>query len=118
MSKLEETLKFQLNVVKLTHEREYRFAAISVGLGSGIRQRLSEAGLRDWRFDFAFPEKMVAIECDGGQWVNGAHSRGKHVDSDLDKCCAAMRMGWTVYRCNMRMIKSGQALKTIEILMK
>ena len=50
--------------------REYRFAARHVGQGPGVRQRLKDAGLRDWRFDFAWvvygpPERVPYIRFDG-----------------------------------------------------
>src|SRR4051812_8181871 len=32
---------------------------------------------RYWKFDLALPYAMIAIECEGGTWTNGAHSRGR-----------------------------------------
>ena len=31
---------------------------------------------RRWRFDFAYPEKLLAIEIHGGVWSKGRHGRG------------------------------------------
>ena len=115
MSRLERHLANQILAARLPPpEREYRFAAIHVGMGPGIRRRLQEARLKDWRFDFAWPAIKLCVEVEGGGWVNGRHNTGSGSDADLDKYCAAFRQEWWLYRCNKRMIDSGQALTTIE----
>jgi very-short-patch-repair endonuclease len=53
---------------------------------------------RMWRFDFAFPDKKIAIECEGGIWTEGAHTRGKHFISDAEKYNEAAMLGWCVLR--------------------
>ncbi len=54
---LHKEMVFRIKVVELpTPEEEYRFAAHRVGLGPGIKKRLAEARLKDWRFDFAWPK--------------------------------------------------------------
>lgn len=51
---------------------------------------------RKWRFDFAWPEKKIAVECDGIIWKAGG---GRHnMDSDRDKINNAVIMGWKVLR--------------------
>jgi hypothetical protein len=97
-------------------EAEYRFAAEYVGMGEGVRARLDEAGLQDWRFDFACPELHLAVEIEGGGWTGGRHTRGLVFAHDLRKYQAAMRMQWDVYRCDHAMVKSGEAYETIGIL--
>lgn len=62
-------------------EREYKFHPV-----------------RKWRFDFAWPDEKVAIEAEGGIWTNGAHTRGKHFNSDSQKYNAAVILGWRVLR--------------------
>jgi len=54
--------------------------------------------VRRWRFDYAFPEVKVAIELEGGVWSNGAHTRGKHYISDMEKYNSAVELGWVVLR--------------------
>ena len=119
ISKLEDQLAFQILAAGLlTPMREYRFAAYLVGgPGRGLRDRLSEKGLKDWRFDFAWPDSKIAVEIEGGGWSNGRHTRGKGFAGDLQKYNAAMQHGWTVYRCDASLIKSGKALITIEKLL-
>ena len=53
---------------------------------------------RGWRFDYAFPEFMVAIEIEGGVWNRGAHVRGKKFIDDCDKYNQAALLGWIVLR--------------------
>lgn len=99
MSKLEESLNLQMRALKIEFEREHRFHPT-----------------RKWRFDFAIPKIGLAIEVEGGLYINGRHNRGEGYENDLEKYDEAMRLGWTVYRCGPRMINNGKALETIEIL--
>ena len=114
-SELEESLALQLRASGITgHEREYRFAALHVGLGPGVKGRLAAAGLGDWRFDFAWPEVMFAVEVEGGGWVQGGHNRGVGFARDMQKYHHAADMGWFVYRCDAALIASGMACRFIE----
>ena len=80
----------------IMYEREYRFAAHHVGIGSGVRERLKAAGLRDWRFDFAFPAQKVACEINGGIYNKGRHVRTKGYMDDCEKLRDAAKLGWRV----------------------
>jgi very-short-patch-repair endonuclease len=51
---------------------------------------------RKWRWDFAWPEKKVAIECHGGLYSGGAHTRPAGVQRDMNKANAATVAGWRV----------------------
>lgn len=53
---------------------------------------------RKWRFDYAWPERKVALEVDGAVWVQGRHSRGDGYLKDLEKLNTALAMGWRVLR--------------------
>ena len=63
---------------------------------------------RKWRFDFCLPDKMIAIEIDGGTWQNGRHNRAKGYAADAEKINAAQGLGWTVFRFSDVMLKQGQ----------
>jgi hypothetical protein len=100
MSELENTLLFQIKALNLPKPViEYKFHPT-----------------RRWRFDIAWPELMLAVEVEGGTWINGRHSRGSGMEADLEKYGEAMKLGWNVYRCSSGMIKSGKAVETIELL--
>jgi hypothetical protein len=101
--------------------REYRFAAISVGWscspgtknsGVPLRSRLAEAGLQDWRFDFAWPEFLVALEIKGAPG-RGRHTRPKGFADDCRKYNAATLLGWQVYRVTGPMVKSLYAVNLV-----
>jgi very-short-patch-repair endonuclease len=59
---------------------------------------------RKWRFDFAHIEKRVAIEIEGGTWMQGGHSRGRGYQEDCEKYNEAVRLGWRVFRLTGKMI--------------
>lgn len=68
-------------------EREYRFT----------RQR-------KWRFDFAWPDALVAVEIEGGQWVYGRHNRPAGYAADAEKYNNATALGWRIFRFTPAMI--------------
>lgn len=102
-------LASQLRLSGVAPEREYRFAALHVGMGKGLRTRLAVAGLQDWRFDVAFPAQRVACEVDGGGFVAGRHNRGLGMESDCAKLSTAVALGWKVLRVTPRQVQDGRA---------
>ena len=69
---------------------------------------------RKWRFDFCWPDRMVALEVDGGTWTQGRHTRGAGYERDCEKRNAATELGWRVYNVTPAMIRSGYALDLLE----
>ena len=53
---------------------------------------------RQWRFDFAWPEQLVAVELEGGIFNAGRHGRGAGIADDAIKYNAAAFIGWAVIR--------------------
>ncbi len=83
---------------------------------------------RKWRFDLAFDfqrreadggftNPQLAVEVDGGGFVNGRHGRGTGIEKDCEKYAEAMMLGWRVLRVTPAQVKSGQALVWITSLL-
>ena len=97
MSEAEETFAMQLKADGIpVMEREMKFHPT-----------------RRWKFDFAFPAKLVAVEIEGGSWVAGRHNRGSGFEKDLEKYNAATLLGWKVYRFTTSMVNDGTAVAMI-----
>jgi len=100
-SELEETFALHCKVRGLAPEREHQFHPS-----------------RKWKFDFAFVDRKVAIECEGGMWVNGRHSRGSGAVADMEKYNAAAALGWFIFRFDILKIRSGHAIDLIDSVLK
>lgn len=61
---------------------------------------------RKWRFDFAWPERKVAVECEGGIWKRGRHVHPVGYLKDCEKYNAAALLGWRVFRFTRESVKS------------
>lgn len=53
---------------------------------------------RQWRFDYAIPDLRIAIEIDGGIWINGRHNRASGYLGDMEKFNTAATLGWVVLK--------------------
>lgn len=73
---------------------------------------------RKWRFDFAFPSRMVAVEIDGGVHTGGRHTRGKGYEKDCEKLNAATSMGWRVLRLTGRDLAKTNQVATIDTVLE
>jgi hypothetical protein len=71
-------------------EREYRFSHS-----------------RRWKFDFAWPSIMLAVEVEGGVYSGGRHVTGSGYTADCEKYNQAALKGWTVLRYTPAMLKKG-----------
>lgn len=97
MSGIEALLAHQIATRSLAApEREYRFAPP-----------------RRWRFDFAWPNQRLAVECEGRIWTQGRHTRGTGFESDCEKYNTAAATGWRVLRFTRGMIESGAAITAL-----
>ena len=65
---------------------------------------------RQWRFDHAWPEHMVALEVEGGAFKQGRHVRGKGFLDDMAKYNAAALSGWMLLRTVPRQLTSAATL--------
>jgi very-short-patch-repair endonuclease len=66
------------------------------------------------KHQFAWPAAMLAVEVEGGNWVNGRHVRAKGFAADCEKYNAAALGGWRVLRFTPAMVEDGIALYAIE----
>ena len=57
---------------------------------------------RKWRFDFAWIEWKLAVEIQGGSFVQGGHNRGAQQAKDYEKQREAVRLGWRVLPFNTK----------------
>ena len=84
-----------------------------VGLPEPTRE-LKFHPTRKWRFDLAFMDAKIAVEVDGGVFIQGRHSRGAGIEKDCEKFAEATALGWRVLRVTPRHVTSGQAVDWIE----
>ena len=89
MSYLEDRFELLLKVEKIRYEREFKFHPV-----------------RKWRFDFVIepeliytkPGMLLAVEVEGGIFMQGRHNRGNGMLADMEKYNAATVMGWRILR--------------------
>lgn len=98
MSDLEDTALLHLRAAGLPLPvQEYRFNSA-----------------RRWRFDLAYPDIKLAIECEGGVYSNGRHTRGAGFEKDAEKYNSAALMGWRVLRYTAGMVERGDLVRDVE----
>jgi len=68
---------------------------------------------RRWKFDYACPERKIAIEVEGGVWNNGRHTRGKGFIGDIEKYNNASVMGWTLIRVTPDMLLTNETIEFV-----
>jgi hypothetical protein len=54
---------------------------------------------RRWRFDYAWPDFKVALEVQGGIFIQGRHSRGAALLKEWEKLNRAAELGWRILYC-------------------
>lgn len=72
---------------------------------------------RKWRFDFAFPEALVAVELEGAVYSRGRHTRGAGYEKDCEKYNAAQLLGWRVLRYTRGMLRRDPISVIAEVTM-
>lgn len=95
-------------------------------LTDGLIQQIVWAGLpvpqreyrfhpsRKWRFDAAYVDRRLALECEGGIWVQGRHTQPQGFLKDCEKYNEAALLGWRVLRFTSQMIRNGTAIIQVE----
>lgn len=90
---------------------------VAVGLRAPVTEYRFHP-VRKWRFDLAWVAEKLAVEIDGGVFVQGRHSRGAGVEKDAEKYAEAMVLGWRVLRVTPRHVRDGRAVGWIEKLIR
>ena len=76
--------------------------------------------VRRWQLDFAWPDKKVACEVQGGIWMQTRTGRGKghahpkRVEEDCEKFCHLAMAGWLVLPVIPRWIRDWTAIEWLE----
>jgi len=118
-SHLEKTFEMHIRGLELNgYQTEYRLAANYVGLGKGLRVRLKDAGLQDWRHDFIWLDQKLIVELNGGTFNQGRHTRGAALASEYRKINFAQEQGFNVLIFDSGMVKSGEAAQQVERFLK
>ena len=78
-----------------------------------VREYIIPQTGRKWRFDAAWPEHSLAVECQGGIWANGRHTRGAGYSEDCVKLNEAQLVGWIVLFVTAEQIADGRAVEWI-----
>ena len=74
---------------------------------------------RRWRFDFAWPDRKIAVEVEGVIWQgSGRHQRAAGYSADCEKYNGALLLGWDVLRVTQKHVADGTALNWLDALMK
>lgn len=103
---------------------ENYFAVVVLGhLGAHLPRWTREyrfAPPRLFRWDFCWPDHLVAVEIEGGTHSGGRHVRAAGYARDCEKYNLATLRGWRVLRYTSDMIEGDPAacLRQIEALLK
>lgn len=82
----------------------------------GLPEATREAQLvpgRKFRTDLSWPDRLVAVEVDGGEWGLGRHGRGIGMRADCEKANALTLAGWAVFRFVGSQVQSGYAVDVL-----
>jgi very-short-patch-repair endonuclease len=77
-----------------------------------VKEKSDWHPVRKWRFDFAVPDKKIAIEYEGLMSEKSGHTTLKGYTKDTEKYNAAQALGWTVIRFTVKNYKT--VLKELE----
>ncbi len=95
------------------------FAALctAAGLPRPVPEYIFCPGRR-WRFDWCFVAEKLAIEQQGGLFVQGRHVRGAALLNEYAKLSQAAILGFRILFVTPQQFASGEALKLVEQALK
>lgn len=94
-------------------EADYAQAIHLAGLPAPEREVKCAPG-REWRSDFVWPDARLIVECEGGTYSGGRHTRGKGFEDDARKYNTLTLLGWRVLRVTGAHVTSGEAVAWTE----
>jgi very-short-patch-repair endonuclease len=102
-------------ITKPEVKRDVFTSACKSQLGYDVVKEYQFHDKRKWRFDYAILDKKIAIEVEGGVWIQGRHTRPKGFLGDMEKYNTAAQMGWKLLRITPDKLMS---LETFEMIIK
>lgn len=91
------------------------------GLAEGMvrEHRFARQLGREWRFDFAWPDRKLALEFEGLVFygAGGRHQRAVGYEADLEKYNTALLLDWKVLRVSQNQAADGTALMWLRIML-
>lgn len=91
-SDLEAELAFQFRAAGINAEQQFRIPP------------------KKYLYDFHIIEEQLLIECQGGIWTSGKHTRGAGYEKDCQKMIYAQLCGYRIFYFTPGMIHSGEGL--------
>lgn len=95
--------------MKSAPEEQLALHIKAIGLPAPVRE-FYFAKPRRFRADFAWPDRKILAEVEGGTWSGGRHVRGKGYEADCEKYSIAAMLGYRVLRFTTAMVRDGRAI--------
>ena len=75
---------------------------------------------RRWKFDWAWVDRKIACEVDGGLWVagGGRHNRPVTMIKDNEKFNNAALLGWRILKFTPQQFRNGEAAEFIKLIIE
>jgi very-short-patch-repair endonuclease len=99
------------------HEERLALHIRAQRLPAPVREFLPIEGRR-FRIDFAWPDRRIALEVQGGNWSGGRHTRAGALNAEYEKVNLLVLAGWRVLLVSPEHIQRGQALAWLRELLK
>lgn len=73
---------------------------------------------RKWRIDWCFVTEKIAVEVEGGAFIQGRHSRGAGMLKDMEKYNTLACLGYRLIRVTPKQIANGEALNWVDRIIR
>lgn len=96
-AKIYRLFEFSLSTLPEKFEKEYRFSS-----------------LRNWKIDYYFKLSRLAVEIEGGIWIQGRHNRASGFIKEMEKYNTMAKYRMYLMRFTPDQVESGEALIEIK----